>query len=742
MRRRTIEPRLEVLEDRAMPSTAALVGLDAATQGNWVGKYGSQGYNLPAVAARLPGYATLALDSDIRTDTWATGVTGDPRVLQDPAAPAGPRTSAAWEAALYDMKMTLSVSITDGRVHEVSLYLADIGGEGAGTRETRVDAVDPVTGAVLAGVTLGQFTGGQYARFDVSGAVDFRVSNYATNYITTAAVSGLFFDPAVRPPRPSAIFVGSDRTTAGAWQGHYGADGYAIAGGTRSVPAYAVADIADEEYRVPLVFANPSTDPGALQSSSAPGASSVLALWHSGGPDQFTEDVDVGAGTHEVSLYFVDRFWGPPSPRTEDVSLVAPDGTVLDRRVVSGFGGGEYLSWNVSGHVQFVFDNLQGDEAVLSGLFFDPAAANTSSQPAPAATATASFARADTTTQGNWQGAYGAGGYLLAQGPSSLPAWAQVTVPWVGSAYQGVHTWASPTTDPRALENPDGTRTAAAWAGLVTFTYADKTITADVNLTDGKTHQLAVYLLDWDAANFALLLGSAPDVPGRSEQVSVVDAGTGAVLDTRTATNFTTGEYLVYGVTGHVQLRFTNLVLNGSDAAVYSGIFLGGAGAPPPLPTPPAVDTTTQGSWQGHYGADGYVLPGVASAPPAYATVTPSNNLSWVWAQSTQDVRALQKPPPATDREAACWFNGVFTVDINITDGRAHKLSLYLVDYDSTSRVEQVDVLDAAGNVLDSGTASGFHGGEYLSWTVSGDVTVRFTSLGGANAVLSGLFFG
>ena len=70
-------------------------------------------------------------------------------------------------------------------------------------------------------------------------------------------------------------------------------------------------------------------------------------------------------------------------------------------------------------------------------------------------------------------------------------------------------------------------------------------------------------------------------------------------------------------------------------------------------------------------------------------------------------------------------------------------MSLYLVDMDAGARAERVDVVDASsGAVLSSQTASNFTSGEYLSWTLTGHVVLRFTCVGGRNAVLSGLFFG
>jgi len=134
---------------------------------------------------------------------------------------------------------------------------------------------------------------------------------------------------------------------------------------------------------------------------------------------------------------------------------------------------------------------------------------------------------------------------------------------------------------------------------------------------------------------------------------------------------------------------------------------------------------------------------GVISGTVGAVPVTPSGQSSWTWAAGTSDPRALLTGPGATDRVASTWYSSSpFTVDVNLTDGRAHRMSLYLLDWDSTQRSERIDVIDpATGNVLDSQTASSFHGGEYLSWALSGHVVLRITPLSGMNAVLSGLFF-
>ena len=125
-----------------------------------------------------------------------------------------------------------------------------------------------------------------------------------------------------------------------------------------------------------------------------------------------------------------------------------------------------------------------------------------------------------------------------------------------------------------------------------------------------------------------------------------------------------------------------------------------------------------------------------------YAQVTAADNSPFVWAASTSDPRALLNPNAAGDRVAGTWFSSSFTVDVNLTDGRTHRMALYLVDWDNLGRSERIDILNAnTGAVLDSQVASNFVNGEYLTWAISGDVQVRITDLSGANAVLSGIFF-
>jgi hypothetical protein len=193
---------------------------------------------------------------------------------------------------------------------------------------------------------------------------------------------------------------------------------------------------------------------------------------------------------------------------------------------------------------------------------------------APTATPTAlpavlaAFAGVDANTQGTWHGVYGAQGYLIAPAAgsypySSIPGYALVNVS--GSA---TYVWTGSTSEPQALLKPGASdRIAACW-------YSGGAFTVDLSITDGQTHRIAFYFLDWDG------YGSPT---GRVERIDAQDATTGASLDSHSlgqpngdqnpADRFSGGKYLIWNVRGHVRFTITNL--NTTSNAVLSGVFFG-----------------------------------------------------------------------------------------------------------------------------------------------------------------------
>jgi hypothetical protein len=113
------------------------------------------------------------------------------------------------------------------------------------------------------------------------------------------------------------------------------------------------------------------------------------------------------------------------------------------------------------------------------------------------------------------------------------------------------HVWNWSTTDAAALQKSSAAdRIASCW-------YSGSSFDVRVNVTDGQTHKVSFYALDWDMAN-------------RAQRVDVLDATTGAVLHTTSVSGFQRGAYMNYDVKGSVIFRFTRTA---GPNAVISGLF-------------------------------------------------------------------------------------------------------------------------------------------------------------------------
>lgn len=152
---------------------------------------------------------------------------------------------------------------------------------------------------------------------------------------------------------------------------------------------------------------------------------------------------------------------------------------------------------------------------------------------------------------GNWVGSYGADGYVLAASTKSIPPYATFSVK-SGTPFS----WAPVTTDGRGLELQANSlsvtlsRIASCWYG--------QSDVFDIAITDGKSHPLEAYFCDWDGNG------------ARAETVTITDAVTGALLDSRNLTDFQGGLYLQWSISGHVHLNVTQV--SGANA-VIGGLF-------------------------------------------------------------------------------------------------------------------------------------------------------------------------
>ena len=180
--------------------------------------------------------------------------------------------------------------------------------------------------------------------------------------------------------------------------------------------------------------------------------------------------------------------------------------------------------------------------AVASAIFFDATPPSTAAR----------FVKTDSTTRGNWIGVYGSDASIIARDSARNASYASVSV-----RDQSEWTYATDGKDARALLKNDGkNRIAGVWYSYYPTT---NSFYIDITISDGATHQVALYALDWYNQ-------------GRALQVDVLNADGGAVFDSRQLASYAGGIYLVWDIKGRLRLRLSTLA--GANA-MASGIFLG-----------------------------------------------------------------------------------------------------------------------------------------------------------------------
>lgn len=166
--------------------------------------------------------------------------------------------------------------------------------------------------------------------------------------------------------------------------------------------------------------------------------------------------------------------------------------------------------------------------------------------------AAATFVKVDEKTSGDWKGVYGSeGAVICADKAGAQPACAIVTpvnkddqIPWAPNA-----------ADKRYLvkSGDQKDRTVSFWA-------APEQIEVNVEITDGKEHQVALYCLSWNSHC--------------DQTVEVIDADTKKTLDTQPMKDFVPGKYLIWNVKGQVIIRISSNKQQEGTSALASGVFI------------------------------------------------------------------------------------------------------------------------------------------------------------------------
>jgi hypothetical protein len=650
-------------------------------QGSWVGKEGSAGY-------LLAGWDGVQDVSDLPNVTttlvqgsryeWAQNTT-DPRALQSP-------DGLTRNASTYYAPNQIELRLSFAAAYSGNLHLYAVDWDSTERRETV-----SVNGQTLA---LSSFNQGAWLSYPISVAAGQTVVITVDRTAgANAVLSGIFLGEAGSPPDPTATSA-----PQGSWVGKVGAEGYDLAGWDGStgdvsyMPKAAVSLMQGSRWQ----WAQNTTDPRALLDPTG--------LTHNAGtyydPNQIRVQLSFPAPyTGNLHLYAVDFDHGG---RREII-------TVNGQSAVLGeFGEGAWLTFPISDAetITIMVDRTAGPNAVLSGIFLGEGGA----PPAPEVKSASQ--------EGPWVGKVGAEGYDLGGWDGSAGDVSYLPNASLSLAQGSRYQWASGSTEPRALSDPSGlTRHAGTY-------YDPNEIELQLRLTKSYAGSVHPYAVDWDST-------------ARRELITV--DGQTAVLSSA----FNEGAWVnipIQTVAAGGTITITVNRLAGSNA-VLSGIFLGEAGAPPG----PTATTAPQGSWIGTYGSAGYDLAAwngesdLASMPTA--SVSLAKGSRYVWASSTEDVRALESPEGHT-REAATYYDpGEIQLQLSFANAYTGNLRVYAVDWDSTARRELISV---DGQTAD--LSSEFNQGAWVIFPISvaaGEtVSIVVDRTAGANAVLSGVFLG
>ncbi len=147
-----------------------------------------------------------------------------------------------------------------------------------------------------------------------------------------------------------------------------------------------------------------------------------------------------------------------------------------------------------------------------------------------------------------------------------------------------------------------------------------------------------------------------------------------------------------------------------------------------------------------------WVKPG-GETTPDYARLSRVGNVQSYGLGGTEiaDGQANPQSPieGSTDRSGRSWYSSRETLDLdlNLTDGAAHQVSLYFATALTAAgkeRAVRAQVLDAAdGKVLDTREARSVFNGQYLIWNLKGHFTLRLTGVKGlaGGPFLNAVFF-
>lgn len=172
-------------------------GLDNSTQGNWIRKYGSEGWSIVGAGENIPAYVSVKFING--ADRIWTSASKDIEALEQPSGDL--RIASQRYAGLHEI---IEFDFKDKNTHLVSFYLLDWERSG---RWTVVDAIDANTRKRMDTQNVTNFGGGVYLTYKCRGKIQFRITNvYSDRYTRSkdAGFSAIFFDREIDPHQDAA----------------------------------------------------------------------------------------------------------------------------------------------------------------------------------------------------------------------------------------------------------------------------------------------------------------------------------------------------------------------------------------------------------------------------------------------------------------------------------------------------------------------------------------------------------
>ncbi len=690
----------------ASATTPALLTYAQPPQGNWVGTYGADGYDLlgwtgGSDLVSLP-QCSLAVDQGTRFQ-WVSG-TGSVQALESPD------TTTRNAATIYDPNQ-IRIHLTFPAAYSGTLHLYALDWEGAGRRETIT--VNAGSGPATANITT-DFSQGAWVSAPISVAAGGTVTITVTRVAgPNAVLAGVFLGGAPPPPPTPGPPTGLSASAVDSasislsWTGSSGAGSYKVQRspdgstgwtqvGTSTVTAFTDTGLNPTTTYFYRVLASNGTSDSAP--SNVASATTAARLTYAQPPQ------GNWVGTYGAAGYALLGWTG-----TADLVSLPQCSLVVDQ--------GTRFQWvSGSGSIQA----LESPDTTTrnAATIYDPNQIR---------------------IHLSFPAAYSGTLHLYA-------------LDWEGAGRREtitVNDGSGPQTANISTDFSQG-----AWVNAPISVAAGGTVTITVTRFAGPNAVLA-----------GIFLGGSPPPPAAPTGLSA-----GAVDSASISLSWTGSSgaisYKVQrspdGSTGWAQVgtststTFTDSGLNATTTYFYRVIASNNVGDSAPSnvasATTPARLTyaqSPQGNWVGTYGAAGYALLGwtgtadLVSLPQCSLVVDQGTRFQWV--SGTGSVQALESPDATTRNAATIYDPNQIRIHLTFPAAYSGTLHLYSLDWEGAGRRETITV-NAGSGPATANITTDFSQGAWVNAPISvaagGTVTITVTRVAGPNAVLAGIFLG